>query len=129
MTSLVRQCVCFGWVRSVMRGLHCVPTERRAQEPRATVRKQTTNKRDFRCEHFVQTGVNPVSVGPGRIRRYNVFMSGAHEALLYSRVETVIADEITGGGLKVGDQLPTEDSLIARFGSAGSRFAGLFKIL
>jgi GntR family transcriptional regulator len=43
-------------------------------------------------------------------------MSGAHEPLLYSRVETVIADKITDGDLKVGDQLPTEDSLIVRFG-------------
>src|ERR1700751_2077682 len=50
------------------------------------------------------------------IRRYNVFMSGAQDSLLYSRVETVLAGEITGGDLKVGDQLPTEDSLIARFG-------------
>jgi GntR family transcriptional regulator len=43
-------------------------------------------------------------------------MSVAHESLLYSRVETVLASEITEEGLKVGDQLPTEDSLIARFG-------------
>src|ERR1700757_5458086 len=50
------------------------------------------------------------------IRRYNVVMSGAHDSLLYARVETVLAGEITGGDLKVGDQLPTEDSLIARFG-------------
>jgi GntR family transcriptional regulator len=50
------------------------------------------------------------------IRRYNAFMSGAQDSLLYSRVETVLAGEITGGDLKVGDQLPTEDSLIARFG-------------
>ncbi len=49
------------------------------------------------------------------IRRYNVVMS-AHDSLLYARVETVIAGEITDGDLKVGDQLPTEDSLIARFG-------------
>ena len=50
------------------------------------------------------------------IRHYNVFMSVAHESLLYSRVETVLASEIAEGDLKVGDQLPTEDSLIARFG-------------
>src|SRR5262249_7484350 len=50
------------------------------------------------------------------IRRYNIVMSGAHDSLLYARVETVLAGEITGGDLKVGDQLPTEDSLIARFG-------------
>src|ERR1700751_4612158 len=50
------------------------------------------------------------------IRRYNVFMSGAQDSLLYSRVETVLAGEIADGDLKVGDQLPTEDSLIARFG-------------
>jgi GntR family transcriptional regulator len=37
------------------------------------------------------------------------------EAPLYSRVETVIAGEIADGVLKVGDQLPTEDALIARF--------------
>jgi GntR family transcriptional regulator len=42
-------------------------------------------------------------------------MSVAHDSLLYSRVETVLANEITDGDLKVGDQLPTEDSLIARF--------------
>jgi GntR family transcriptional regulator len=43
-------------------------------------------------------------------------MSAAHDTLLYSRIETVLAGEITDGDLKVGDQLPTEDSLIARFG-------------
>jgi GntR family transcriptional regulator len=35
---------------------------------------------------------------------------------LYSRVETVLAGEIASGDLRVGGQLPTEDSLIARFG-------------
>jgi GntR family transcriptional regulator len=34
---------------------------------------------------------------------------------LYSGVETVLACEIADGVLKVGDQLPTEDLLIARF--------------
>ena len=43
-------------------------------------------------------------------------MSVAQGPLLYSRVETVLASEIADGDLKVGDQLPTEDSLIARFG-------------
>jgi GntR family transcriptional regulator len=43
-------------------------------------------------------------------------MSVPHESLLYSRVETVLASEISDGGLKVGEQLPTEDRLIARFG-------------
>jgi DNA-binding FadR family transcriptional regulator len=42
-------------------------------------------------------------------------MAVAQDSLLYSRVETVLACEITDGVLKVGDQLPTEDSLIARF--------------
>ena len=37
------------------------------------------------------------------------------ETPLYSRVETVIAGEIADGVLRVGDQLPTEDALIARF--------------
>src|SRR5258708_21111140 len=50
------------------------------------------------------------------IRRYIVVMSAADDSLLYARVETVLAGEITDGDLKVGDQLPTEDSLIARFG-------------
>ena len=50
------------------------------------------------------------------IRRYNAFVSGAQDSLLYSRVETVLASEIADGDLKVGDQLPTEDSLISRFG-------------
>jgi GntR family transcriptional regulator len=43
-------------------------------------------------------------------------MSAAHDSLLYARVETVLAGEITDGNLRIGDQLPTEDSLIARFG-------------
>jgi GntR family transcriptional regulator len=43
-------------------------------------------------------------------------MSEGHDLLLYARVETVLAGEIAHGGVKVGDQLPTEDSLIARFG-------------
>jgi GntR family transcriptional regulator len=42
-------------------------------------------------------------------------MPAEHDSPLYSRVETVLANEITEGNLKVGDQLPTEDSLIARF--------------
>src|SRR6201987_837057 len=42
-------------------------------------------------------------------------MPAAPKSLLYSRVEAVIAGEIADGGLKVGDQLPTEDDLIARF--------------
>lgn len=43
-------------------------------------------------------------------------MSAAHDSHLYARVETVLAGEIMDGDLKVGDQLPTEDSLIVRFG-------------
>jgi GntR family transcriptional regulator len=42
-------------------------------------------------------------------------MPVAHDTPLYSRVEHVLADEIATGAMKVGDQLPTEDSLIARF--------------
>jgi GntR family transcriptional regulator len=42
-------------------------------------------------------------------------MAVVQDSLLYSRVETVLAREITDGVLTVGDQLPTEDSLIARF--------------
>src|ERR1700687_1074433 len=42
-------------------------------------------------------------------------MPVAHDSPLYSRVETVLASEIIEKDLKVGDQLPTEDSLIARF--------------
>ena len=43
-------------------------------------------------------------------------MPVAQSSLLYSRVETLLASEIGDSGLKVGDQLPTEDSLIRRFG-------------
>src|ERR1700757_2703243 len=43
-------------------------------------------------------------------------MSTAHDSLLYARRETPPASEIIDGDLKVGNQLPTEDSLIARFG-------------
>ena len=42
-------------------------------------------------------------------------MPVAQDSLLYSRVETVLACEIADRVLKVGDQLPTEDILIARF--------------
>src|ERR1700729_1425922 len=42
-------------------------------------------------------------------------MAAAEDSPLYSRVETVLGSEIADGALKVGDQLPTEDSLIARF--------------
>jgi GntR family transcriptional regulator len=42
-------------------------------------------------------------------------MTVAQDPLLYSRVETVLASEINHGDLKIGDQLPTEDILIARF--------------
>jgi DNA-binding GntR family transcriptional regulator len=50
------------------------------------------------------------------IRRYNVVVSAGHDSLLYGRVEKVLAGEITEGDLEIGDQLPTEDNLIARFG-------------
>jgi|SRR6516162_4426979 GntR family transcriptional regulator len=43
-------------------------------------------------------------------------MSGSQDSLLYSRVESALAGEIADGDLRVGDQLPTEDGLIARFG-------------
>jgi len=43
-------------------------------------------------------------------------MSVTHDTLLYARVETVLASEFADGDLKIGDQLPTEDSLVARFG-------------
>jgi GntR family transcriptional regulator len=43
-------------------------------------------------------------------------MPSTHSSLLYSQVEFVLAAEIADGSLKVGDQLPTEDSLIMRFG-------------
>jgi GntR family transcriptional regulator len=49
------------------------------------------------------------------MRRYDVFMELAQDAPLYARVEAVLASEIAAGALKVDDQLPTEDSLIARF--------------
>src|SRR6201987_5119867 len=42
-------------------------------------------------------------------------MPAAQDSPLYSRVEAVLASEIADGALKVGDQLPTEDHLIARF--------------
>src|SRR5258705_2499748 len=42
-------------------------------------------------------------------------MAIVQDSPLYSRVETVLASEINAGVLKVGDQLPTEDSLIVRF--------------
>jgi len=43
-------------------------------------------------------------------------MSVTHDTLLYSRVEAVLASEVADGDLKIGDQLPTEDNLVARFG-------------
>jgi GntR family transcriptional regulator len=42
-------------------------------------------------------------------------MASKPAPLLYARVESVLAAEIADGSLKPGDQLPTEDSLIARF--------------
>ena len=42
-------------------------------------------------------------------------MTIAQGSPLYSHVEAVLASEMTDGYLKVGDQLPTEDSLIERF--------------
>ena len=63
------------------------------------------------------------------IRRYNAFMSGAQDSLLYSRVETVLASEIADGDLRVGYQLPTEDSLILRFGVSRITVRRLFRIL
>jgi hypothetical protein len=69
-------------------------------------------------EALVPDSLHSEAAGPRlgfvRVRRYNVFMLGAHDSPLYSRVETVLASEIADGDLKVGDQLPTEDSLIER---------------
>jgi GntR family transcriptional regulator len=42
-------------------------------------------------------------------------MLRAQDSLLYLHVETVLASEIADRTLRVGDQLPTEDSLITRF--------------
>lgn len=42
-------------------------------------------------------------------------MSPAGEPPLYARVESVISSEISKGTLAVGEQLPSEDSLIERF--------------
>jgi GntR family transcriptional regulator len=42
-------------------------------------------------------------------------MAAPQDSFLYSRVETVLACEISDGVLRVGDQLPTEDILIERF--------------
>lgn len=60
-------------------------------------------------------GGSSVRLSERTVRRYDVLMSLAADAPLYSRVEAVLASEIADGALKVGDQLPTEDSLIARF--------------
>ena len=60
-------------------------------------------------------GGSSVRLSERTVRRYDVFMSLTADAPLYSRVEAVLASEIADGALKVGDQLPTEDSLIARF--------------
>jgi GntR family transcriptional regulator len=49
------------------------------------------------------------------LRRYDLAVVTAQDSLLYSRVETVLGSEIADGVLQVGDQLPPEDSLIARF--------------
>ena len=92
---------------------------------------------------FFQIGTNKSayedSAGPNRawnrclsfltIQRYDVFMAVAQDSLLYSRVETVLAREIADRVLKVGDQLPTEDILIARLRSAALPFAEPFRIL
>ena len=51
---------------------------------------------------------------PG-LRRYDVWVVTAQDSPLYSRVETILGCEIADGVLQAGDQLPTEDSLIARF--------------
>jgi GntR family transcriptional regulator len=42
-------------------------------------------------------------------------MKSDYGPLLYLQVESVLAGEIADGSLKAGDQLPTEDNLIARF--------------
>jgi GntR family transcriptional regulator len=60
-------------------------------------------------------GGSSVRLSERTVRRYDVFMSLPADAPLYSRVEAVLASEIADGALKVGDQLPTEDSLITRF--------------
>src|ERR1700721_133062 len=49
------------------------------------------------------------------IRRYDVSVVTAQDSPLYSRVETVLGSEIADGALQVGDQLPTDASLITKF--------------
>jgi GntR family transcriptional regulator len=56
-------------------------------------------------------------------------MLNAQDSLLYLRVETVLASEIADGTLKVGDQLPTEDSFIARFEVSRITVRRQFRIL
>ena len=48
-----------------------------------------------------------------RTGRYIVFMG---DALLYEKVEEVLAAEIAGGELQPGDRLQSEDELLVRFG-------------
>ncbi|HMF77297.1 MAG TPA: GntR family transcriptional regulator [Bryobacteraceae bacterium] len=43
-------------------------------------------------------------------------MISTQGSALYAQVESVLASEVTGRSLKPGDQLPTEDDLMARFG-------------
>ena len=61
------------------------------------------------------SGANRNTTSLMTLRRYDVSMTIAQDSPLYSHVEAVLAREITDGYLKVGDQLPTEDSLIERF--------------
>jgi GntR family transcriptional regulator len=54
-----------------------------------------------------------------KVNLYDVIMSLCQRRatlFIYARIETVLVGETTDGDLKVGDQLPNEVSLIARFG-------------
>ena len=63
------------------------------------------------------------------IRHYNVFMPIAHDSLLYSRVEAVLASEIADGDLKVATNCRPKTASLRDLVSAALPFGVPFRIL
>src|SRR5712672_3420982 len=114
--------LCWSWVIADMQSANCKPNRATivTRMSSCVLIAQIDSKRIRRLSQRKDTEIIRVATAGClsflTIRRYNVFMSGAQESLLYSRVETILAGKVADGDLRVGDQLPTEDNLIGRFG-------------
>jgi len=105
--------LCWSWVIADMQSANCKPNRATivTRMSSCVLIAQIDSKRIRRLSQRKDTEIIRVATAGClsflTIRRYNVFMSGAQESLLDSRVETILAGEIADGDLRVGG--PTSD--------------------